>query len=164
MLWAAAWGGPAAADVGRESSLSEFVAIEEQFEQDNRARESVEQHAAIARSEFNRGERRAALVRLKQALETAGQIRGIRTRTVALAHIAATQALVGDTRGALQTAGSIESLTERDSTLRIMALDRAKFGDFASARQFTDAIQDNSKKSDATRYIETQESARALGF
>jgi hypothetical protein len=79
-------------------------------------------------------------------------------------NIASVQAEVGDTQGALRTAASIESLTERDSTLRIMALDRAKIGDLASARQFTDAIQDNSKKTDASRYIEAQENARALGF
>jgi hypothetical protein len=33
-----------------------------------------------------------------------------------------------------------------------------------SARQFMDAIQDNSKKTDASRYIEAQENAKSLGF
>jgi len=163
-LWTAAWLGPVHAEAVSGSLLSEFVTIEEEFERDNRARELAGQQANIALNEFRRGDQPAALARLKQALEISTRIRGLRKRTVALVNIVSVQAEVGDTQSALRTAASIESLTERDSTLRIMALDRAKFGDLASARQFTEAIQDNSKKTDATRYIEAQENARALGF
>ena len=163
-LWIAAWVGAVHAEAVSGSLLSEFVTIEEEFERDNRARELAGQQANIARNEFRRGDRPAALARLKQALEISTRIRGIRKRTVALVNIASVQAEVGDTQGALQTTVSIENLTERDSTLRTMALDRAKVGDLASARQFTDAIQDNSKKTDVSRYIEAQESARTLGF
>ena len=163
-LWTAAWAGPVHAEAVSGSPLSEFVTIEEEFERDNRARELAGQQTNIARNEFRRGDQPAALARLKQALETSTRIRGTRKRTVALVNIASAQAEVGDTQGALQTTVSIESLTERDSTLRTMALDRAKVGDLASARRFTEAIQDNSKKTDASRYIEAQESARTLGY
>lgn len=156
----ATWGGLVDGRADDRSAPPWGAIVQEEFERDNRARELAWQQANVARNEFKRGNRDAALARLSQALETAAKIQGIRKRTVSLVHIATVQAEVGDTQGALKTAAALESLTEQDSTLRTMALDRANAGDLAGARRFADAIQDNSKKTDALVYIEAQERAR----
>lgn len=140
------------------------LSLQEQFDQDNRARELSLQQTILAQNDAQKGEKAAALSRIQKAIELAAQIQGVRKRTVALVNIAAVQAEVGDIQGALQTANSIQSPTERDSTLRTMALDRAKAGDLDNAKLFSNAIQDNSKRNDATSYIEALQSAKSIGY
>lgn len=140
------------------------LSLQEQFDQDNRARELALQQTTLAKDDAQRGEKTAAMGRIQKAIELAAQIQGVRKRTVALVNIATVQAEVGDIQGALQTAGSIPSPTERDSTLRTMALDRAKAGNLDNAKLFSNAIQDNSKKADATSYIEALQSAKSIGY
>jgi len=147
-----------------EPTFSIPAVAEEQFDQDNMARELAGQQATLARYDAQRGDQKAALNRLEQALKLAAQVQGIRKRTVALVTIAKVQAEVRDTAGALKTVSIIQSLTERDSTLRTIAFDRAKAGDVENAKLFANAIQDTSKKIDASSYIETLQSVKPLGY
>ena len=147
-----------------ETILALPLSLQEQSDQDNRARELALQQTTLAKHDAQRGEKTAAMGRIQKAIELAAQIQGVRKRTVALVDIAAMQAEVGDIQGALQTANFIQSPTERDSTLRIMALDRAKVGDLDNAKLFSNAIQDNWKKTDATSYIDALQSAKSIGY